>query len=183
MLRPDLVEKKLDIQAEICERNFRFLADNGFHIIFGGDDFASNDAPVYSPGVFHRFMLPALQRVAKACHACGSYFCFASDGNLWPVADDLFGISGVDAYYEIDRRAGMDLKSLRERFPNLTLLGNISSTDVATLTPEEVVAQTRECFDFASSTRGVIAGVSNYFVPGTPIENIRAVLDTIRLYR
>jgi len=171
MLRPDLVEKKLEIEAEICERNIRFLAKNDFHIIFGGDDFASNDAPVYSPRAFHRFMLPALKRVADVCQECDSFFCFASDGNLWPVADDLFGRSGVDAYYEIDRRAGMDLSTL------------INSTDVAMLTPEEVAAQTRECLDFARLTPGIIAGVSNYFVPGTPIENVMAVLDTIALYR
>jgi len=182
-LRPDLVERKLEIQAERCERNIRFLAENGFHYIFGGDDFASNDGPMYSPRIFRELMLPRLKRVADVCHECSSYFSFDSDGNLWPVADDLFGRSGIDSYHEIDRRAGMGLRELRERFPDLTLIGNINSTDVATLSPEEVAAQTLDCLEFAKSTTGVIVGASNYFVPGTPMENVMAVLETISEHR
>jgi uroporphyrinogen decarboxylase len=182
-LRPDLVERKLDLQLEHAVRNAHFLVDHGLPLVFGGDDFASNDGPMYSPRVFHRFMLPRLQRLTAACHAVGAFFSFDSDGNLWPVADDLFGRSGIDSYHEVDRRAGMDLAKLRRRFPQLTLIGNINSTDVATLSPAEVAAQTRDCLEFAKTTTGVIVGMSNYFVPGTPMENVHAVLDTIRAYR
>lgn len=183
ILRPDLVERKLEIQAETCERNIRFLAENGFHFIFGGDDFASNDGPMYSPRTFRELLLPRLKRVAGVCHECGSFFSFDSDGNLWPVANDLFGCSGIDSYHEVDRRAGMDLRKLRERFPRLTLIGNINSTDVATLSREEIVAQTLDCVEFAKTTTGVIVGASNYFVPHTPMENVMAVLETIHRYR
>jgi len=179
LLRPDLVERKLEIQAETCERNIRFLAENGFHYIFGGDDFASNDGPFFSPKIFRQLLFPRLKRVADVCHECGSYFSFDSDGNLWPVADDLFGRTGIDSYHEVDRRAGMDLRRLRERFPDLTLIGNINSTDVAMLSREEIVAQTLDCVEFAKETTGVIVGTSNYFVPGTPMENVMAVLETI----
>jgi len=178
-LRPDLVERSLDLQLRRAEANIRFLADHGFHFIFGGEDFATNDGPFYSPRVFRRVVLPRLQQLTSTCHACGSYFSFQSDGNLWPVADDLFGRSGIDSFHEIDRRAGMDMRLLRERFPRLTLIGNINSTDVAMLSPDEVAAQTRDCLAFAHATTGVIVGMSNYFVPGTPMENVHAVLDTI----
>ena len=67
----------------------------------------------------------------------------------------------VDGYQEIDRRAGVDLRDLRDRFPRLTLIGNINSTDAATLSREEVVAQTLNCVEFARSTTGMIAGMSN----------------------
>mgnify|MGYP001315443678 CR=1 FL=1 len=48
---------------------------------------------------------------------------YASDGNFWPVADDLFGAAKMDGYFEIDGRAGMDLRKQRKRFPDLTLMG------------------------------------------------------------
>ena len=179
LLRPDLVERDLDIQAEICERNIRFLAQNGFHYIFDGNDLASNDGPFFSPKVFREFLFPRLKLVADTFHECGSHFSFASDGNLWPVADDLFGRTGIDGYYEIDRRVGMDMRRLRERFPDLILIGNISSTEVAMLSREEIVAQTLDCMQFAKETTGVIVGVSNLVVPGTPMENITAMLETI----
>jgi len=179
ILRPDLVERFLDIQAEECVRNIRFLAKHGFHYIFGGGDFASNEGPMYSPKVFRELCLPRLKRVTDACHECGSIFSFNSDGNLWRVADDLFGNSGIDSYHEIDRRAEMDLRKLHEHFPKLVLIGNISSHSVHLDTREEIIAQTMSCLEEAKRSRGIIVGASNYFVPHTPIENVMAVIETI----
>ena len=65
-------------------------------------------------------MLPRLQKISRCCHDLGVYHLFASDGDLWPVADDLFGRSGIDGYYEIDKLAGMDLRRLREAQPQPT---------------------------------------------------------------
>ena len=126
--RPDLVERYLDCQAAAEIRRIEALASAGVKLMFGGGDFASNTGPFYSPRIFHDLVLPRLKRLAETCHRVGAYLLFASDGNLWAVADDLFGASGLDGYYEIDRLAGMDLRRLRERYPKLGLVaGNISS--------------------------------------------------------
>jgi hypothetical protein len=182
-LRPDLVARHLDIQVEQAVRRIGGLAQIGVKFIFGGGDFAANEGPFYSPKIFHELMLPRLQKIAKACHQHGMYYLFASDGNLWPVADDLFGHSGVDGYYEIDRRAGMDLRRLRERFPKLILIGNISSHTLHLGTKAEVVAETISCIKEAKRSGGVIVGVSNYMLPGTPAENLRAMMETINVMR
>ncbi len=182
-LRPDLIERYLDAQVEQQRRIIKFLAEHGFRFFFGGKDFAGNEGPFYSPRVFREIILPRLQQIAQIAHDYGGYLLFASDGNLWPVADDLFGASGIDGYYEIDRRAGMDLDELRRRFPNLTLIGNISTHTVARGTREQVVAETVSCLEMAKQHYGIIVGASNYFVPGTPIENVEAVLETIDQYR
>jgi hypothetical protein len=178
--RPDLVKRYLDVQVARAERQVPFLAGHGLTWLFGGGDMASNEGPMYSPRHFRELVLPRVCRLAEICHRHRCCFFFASDGNLWPVADALFGESGVDGYYEIDRRAGMDLRRLRERFPRLILLGNISSHTVHRERRDEVIQETRACLDEARQCRGVIAGLSNYFVPGTPIANVEAVLDTIR---
>jgi len=183
LLRPDLVERHLDLQVEYAARTVELLAGLGFRYIWGGGDFASNEGPMYSPRVFHELVLPRLRRICEICRRHGVRYLFASDGNLWPVADDLFGASGVDGYYEIDRRAGMDLLKLRERFPKLTLIGNISSHTVHLGTREEVVAETRACMEEARQAGGVIVGASNYFVPGTPPSNVEAMLEAIRELR
>ena len=44
-----------------------------------------------------------------------------SNGNL-PIADNLFGKSGVNSYYKIDRRDDMDLTKLIKRFSELVLI-------------------------------------------------------------
>jgi hypothetical protein len=183
LVRPDLVERHLDIQTEQAIRNAEFLVSLGFVYLFGGGDFASNEGPMYSPEHFRRLVVPRLKRVSDACHKLGAYHLFASDGNVWPVADGLFGASGLDGYYEIDRLAGMDLSRLRRRFPDLTLLGNISSRTVHLGAREQVVQEALSCIEEAKRSSGIIVGVSNYLVPGTPARNVAALIETIRQHR
>jgi len=182
-LRPDLIERYLDAQVEQQRRTIKYLSEHGFRFFFGGMDFAGNEGPFYSPQVFQEIVLPRLQQIVQIAHDCEAYLLFASDGNLWPVAEDLFGASGIDGYYEIDRRAGMDLGKLRQRFPDLALIGNISTHTVARGSREQVVAETVSCLEAAKQHHGIIVGASNYFVPGTPVENVEVVLETIDEYR
>jgi hypothetical protein len=181
--RPDLVARHLDVQAERGVRSMEGIAAAGVKMVFGGGDFAADHGPFYSPKAFHDLMLPRLKRITEACHKHGLYYLFASDGNLWPVADDLFGNSGVDGFYEIDGKAGMDLRKLRERFPHLVLIGNISSHTLHTGTKEDVIRETMSCLDEARRSRGIIVGVSNYILPGTPEENLWAMIETMKEYR
>jgi len=182
-LRPDLVGRLLDVLVERAVRQVAALLPLGLRYFFGGGDFAGNQGPMYSPRTFHELVLPRLQRLSEGIHRLGGKWLFASDGNLWPVADDLFGRSGVDGFYEIDSRAGMDLAALRERFPRLVLVGNLSSHILHRGTREEVIAQTRACVEVAKRTTGVIVGVSNMVMPGTPAENIEAMVRTLEALR
>ncbi|MBM4087665.1 MAG: hypothetical protein FJ272_22980, partial [Planctomycetes bacterium] len=182
-LRPDLVRRALAFQAERAARACPVMARVGLRFIQGGGDFASNSGPFYSPRAFHELTFPALKKVSDACHQHGLFHMFASDGNLWPVADDLFGAAGVDAFYEIDGRAGMDLAKLRQRFPHLTLLGNISSFILHRGTKAEVIAETRACLEAAKQYGSIIVGCSNQIVSQTPIENFWAMMDTLHKHR
>jgi hypothetical protein len=182
-LRPDLIGRSLAVQAEMSVRSMEGIANTGIRMIFGGGDFASNQGPFYSPKSFHELMLPNLIKISEACHKYGIYYLFASDGNLWPVADDLFGNSGVDGFYEIDGKAGMDLGKLREKFPHLTLIGNISSVTLHIGTKDDVINETLSCINEAKKSGGIIVGVSNAIVKGTPEENILAMVETMRKYR
>jgi hypothetical protein len=181
--RPDLIARYLDIEAERAIRSMSSIAAAGVKMLFGGGDFAADHGPFYSPQSFHDLMLPRLKRITEACHKHGLYYLFASDGNLWPVADDLFGNSGVDGFYEIDGRAGMDLRKLRERFPHLVLIGNISSHTLHRGTKEDVIRETMSCLGEARRSLGIIVGVSNYILPGTPEENLWAMIETMKEFR
>jgi uroporphyrinogen-III decarboxylase len=108
---------------------------------------------------------------------------FASDGDLWPVAEDLFGASGVDCFYEIDRRAGMDLRLLRERYPHLTLLGGIASETLHMGTKEEVVQETLSALEVAKELGSCIIGCSNQIVAPTPMANVEAMMETLHGWR
>jgi hypothetical protein len=182
-LRPDLVARHLDLQVEYARQTVPLLASLGFRYLFGGGDFASNDGPMYSPTAFRDLVLPRLQQVSEICHRHGCYHLFASDGNLWPVADDLFGRSGIDGYYEIDRRAGMDLRQLHDRFPGLTTIGNISSHTLHLGTSDDVRREVEEAAEEGKRFGRTVVGVSNYIVPGTPVENVVTMIETIARLR
>jgi hypothetical protein len=180
LLRPDLIRRHLAVQVERAARDIAFLAGHGFHYFFAGIDFAGNAGPMYSPQTFRELFLPSLKQVSELCHRHGGCHLFASDGDIWPVADELFLYAGIDGYYEIDRRAGMDLGRLRARYPHLALIGNVSSHTVHLGTRDEVIAEARSCLELAKRSGGIVVGASNYFVPGTPVENVWALIETIR---
>lgn len=123
--------------------------------------------------------MTGLKKVSEACHTHNVYHFFASDGNLWPVADILFGESGIAGYFEIDRKAGMDLAKLREQFPQLTLIGNLSSWTLSTGSVNDVENEVRSCMEMAGKYGGIVVGASNYVMPETPHENIDAMLNLL----
>ncbi|NPV07350.1 MAG: hypothetical protein HPY83_05215 [Anaerolineae bacterium] len=183
LLRPDLIERLLDAQVETARRNVAFLSPLGFTHFWGGTDFASNEGPMFSPRLLQEVFLPRFRKVTEICHQHGGLHFFASDGDLWPVADMMFGTGAVDGYFEIDGRAGMDLARLRERYPKLILIGNISSHTVHLGTKEQIVEEALRALEVAKASSGVIVGTSNYFVPHTPIDNVMTLLETIEQNR
>ncbi len=178
-LRPDLVARHFDAQAERAVRSVQPQKAVGLRLLAGGGDFASNKGPFYSPRFFHEVTLPRWKKIVDECHRHGCYALFASDGDLWPVADDLFGATGMDGFFEIDGRAGMDLRRLRERFPDLTLMGGVSSHTLHTGTPEQVIAETLDAIQAAKEFGSILVGCSNQVVSQTPPENFWAMVKTI----
>jgi len=182
-LRPDLVARYLATQATCAERNVALGASLGLTYAYGGGDFCSPRGPMYSPRAFHELMLPQLERISQACDAAGVLHGFASDGNLWPIADDLFGRSGVRFFYEVDSLAGMHLSRLRTTFPHLALLGGINSATLHQGTVAQVVDETRGALRAAHEHGGCIIGCSNQIVAGTPMANFWAMMETLEAER
>lgn len=182
-LRPDLVERYLEVQCVKALRTIEAAKDLPLPYHSGGGDFCGMHGPNYSPRVFHEMLLPRLQRMSGLAHEHGKFTIFATDGNVWPVADDLFGASGTDAFHEMDRRAGMDHWRLRRAYPRLTCFGNISSYTLHRGAKDEVVAECRDNAEAALELGGVVAGLSNYALPGTPPENLFAMIEALAEYQ
>ena len=180
---PAIVERYLDCVAEGAIRRLPFAKMHGADLIWAGGDLAGSRGPLYSPDVLRNLLLPRLRRITAKCRELDLPYVFRSDGNLWRVADDLLGASGIAGYGEIDIEAGMDIGELRARFPRLVLWGNVSCSSVLHRgSVQDVIRATQECID---KTRGVghIVGSSNSCVRGTPTANILAMFETARQYR
>ncbi|MGI6544129.1 MAG: uroporphyrinogen decarboxylase family protein [Limnochordia bacterium] len=183
ILRPDLVGRILDAKVKTAVKNIKVQAQMGIRYLHGGGDFAGKHGPMYSPQVFHDLMLPRLQQVSAACKEHGCYHLFASDGDLWPVADDLFGKSGVEGFYEIDKDCGMDLRRLRQRFRHLTLLGGISSARLHRGTRQDVEDEVMSALTVAKEEGSILVGCSNMVVPETPYENFMYMMELLHKHR
>ncbi|MFZ4694538.1 MAG: uroporphyrinogen decarboxylase family protein [Verrucomicrobiia bacterium] len=176
-LEPDLVRRKLGIQAEFGVRLAEALAASGLpRVMLGGGDMADNRGPVYSVKCFREVVLPAYRRLLSRCAELGIHYAFRSDGNLWPVADLLFGEAGCPGYGETDRDAGMKLGDLRKRFPRLVVWGNVPSSLLQRGTVAQVKEECRRILDESGGT-GYFQGCSNAIIIGTPPANVEAMFS------
>lgn len=178
-LHPDLFARLLMARAQMLAQQIPALAQAGLEVNITGGDFCSARAPCVSPDTFRHIVVPALKHHVEACHKHGMFYFYNSDGNFWPVAEDMFNTAGVDGWLETDRSAGMDLRRLRERFPHATIQGNIRVQVVHRGNPDDVRREVRECMQVAHDLGGIIVGTSNLIMPGTPPENIETLLKTI----
>jgi len=182
-IAPGLVAGELDRQVEQGLADLDLAAEIGADVIHSGGDFCLNSGPVYSPQTFDRLILPRLKKLVARCNELGLKYVFRTDGLTWPVADSLFGESGVHGYGEIDYSAGMRLNELRERFTKLTLFGNLDCGGALIFgTEQEVRAAVRENIEETGGI-GHILGSSNCIMPETPVENYLAMLDEAARFR
>lgn len=182
MLEPDLVGEHLSRQADRAVAAMPLLADMGVHVLNGGLDICYNNGPAYSPRTFERVVLPQLQRITAAAHEAGLYYIYRTDGDTWPIADLLFVRSGADAAGEIDYQAGMRLSEMREKMPELVLVGNVDCAGpLVARTPDDVRAQTLECLEATGGMRHVMSA-SNMVMPGTPTANYLAMVETTHAF-
>ncbi|MBN1459104.1 MAG: hypothetical protein JXA57_06180 [Armatimonadetes bacterium] len=179
--QPSLVERYLDAVTEQALVQIPALPKFGVSVLWAGGDLASNSGPLYSPAMFRRLLLPRLQRITEAVHEAGLVYVFRTDGNVWPIAEDLFVASGIDGYGEIDNDAGMDLAEIATSFPHLTLWGGISCGRTLALgDPASVREETRRVMEVCKPGGGLIFGSSNSIHTGVPTENFLAMQEAAR---
>lgn len=177
VLAPEAVGRYLMAQAVIGAKNCDAAHAVGIRVLAGGGDFASSKGPFYSPASYQALWTPAIQHVTARAHGNGQFHKYASDGNLWPVADALF--PHIDGYYELDELAGMDLRRLRQEYPHLVLFGGVNSQTLHQGSTAQVVAEVERAMAAAHEFGGIVVGCSNQIVAGTPPANVQAMQSTI----
>ena len=149
--------------------------------VFIGEDMAYKTGPMTSPAFLRQQYWPRFRRIVDAYHQRGIKVIFHSDGNLWPVLDDLVA-TGIDGLNPLEVAAGMDPVLLRQRYPRLLLFGGISySTLLVSACPEEIAQVTRATIEKASP--GYFVGSDTELGNDVPLANAIAMIETARTYR
>lgn len=176
LLEPGAVGDVLDCQLEIALAQAEGLAAHGIAAMLGGGDMADKNGPMYSPRIFRELVLPRLKVLAARCNELGVHYVWRTDGNIWLVGDMIFREAGVPGCGEVDYEASMTMTGLRQRYPRLVVWANASGDRIRRGTYEQVYQHCTQILT-ASEGRGYFHGCSNTVLPGTPPENVWAMMQ------
>lgn len=188
LLYPDEVDEVFDRGTDIAIMNFRkyweeFGSDIDI-IYICGTDFGSQNSLMMSPETFRDHYLPYYRKMndwihthttwKTLKHSCGAVY------DLIPLLIE----SGFDALNPVQcSAAGMDPVKLKENFGKDILFwgGGVDTQKVLPFgTPEEVRAQVLQRLEIFSKGGGYIFNTIHNIQPNTPIENIAAMVETVK---
>jgi len=165
----------LDVTKRILE-----IADGAIDLAFTADDIAGQDGLLLSLPMWEQNIKPYHQRLTKLIHDFGVKVVYHSDGNVMPAVAGLIDM-GVDVLQALQFSArGMDPVALKDTYGDrLCFQGGIS---VQTTLPfgavEDVRREVRDRIQVLGSGGGYILSPSHTIMPGTPAENVIAMLET-----
>jgi len=183
---PVLVEAVLDrveaIQTEMMTRFFERAAAY-LDLVFVSDDIAGQQSLLISPAMWRRHLQPRLVRWCELIHSYGLKVFYHTDG----AAERLIGPlieSGIDVLNPIQHACpGMERTALKETYGDRVIFhGGVDNQSVLPFgTPEDVRAETERCLETLGAGReGYVCCSCHNVQPGTPLENIFAMIDTVQ---
>jgi Uroporphyrinogen-III decarboxylase len=185
LAEPDFLDAALDkidaLQTVMLERLLTELKDE-LDIVFISDDMGMQDRMLISLESWERHFKPRLKTWCDLIHRHGKKVLYHTDGASAPIVPGLIEC-GVDILNPIQHVCpGMDRESLKKQFGNdLIFHGGIENQKTLPLgTPKDVAAETRKCMETLGKGGGYICSSCHNVQAGTPVENILAMINTVK---
>jgi hypothetical protein len=175
-----VVEKLLDMYTRWSAKVIEHINELGFDFIWCFDDIAYKTGLMFSPQVFREVFL---QRMKLPADACKLPWIFHSDGNLMPVIDDLLTL-GMNGLHPIEPGA-MDIENVKIKYgKQVCIVGNIDLHYTLTRgTADEVEQEVKDRIEKIGKGGGYIISSSNSITSYCKVENVRAMINSIKKYR
>ncbi|MCP4311437.1 MAG: hypothetical protein GY790_09270 [Bacteroidetes bacterium] len=181
---PDLVHEMVDSFVDWALGAAKLAVDSGGVDVFQiSDDWGGSNGLLISPEHFSEFFMKPFTRLVQGLKALGTPVLMHNDGQIWDVLDDLVA-SGINGYHPVEKSAGMDLKVVKEKYAGrICPVGNVNNkTTMVTGTPEQVVAEVKECIDIAAPGGGYIIATDHSLHDDIPAENVYAFIEAVHKY-
>lgn len=181
---PDLIDRVNQTVLDYNLRSIKNQIELGADVLAITGDFALTKGPMVSPKHTARFLTPATKKQVELGHESGVPVFKHTDGNLWQIIDLLVD-TGIDGLHPIDPMADMDLGEVRQKYPDLCLMGNVNcGATLCWKSPEEVRQEVKECITKAGYGGNVryICMSSNSIHSGVKPENYVAMVKALREY-
>jgi len=181
--RPDFVDAITRQVTDYCLELIDLAADVGAHVAIIDDDMADKNNPMFSPRHYRSLIKPRHVELVDHAHARGLQIALHSDGNLWPLLEDLVD-AGFDGLNPLEPQAGMDLAGVKAAWGDrICLIGNIDCGELlchgTTAQVEEAVAQ---AIEDAAPGGGYILCDSNSIHPGVDPDNFITMMRAARRF-
>lgn len=152
----------------------------GVDIVSFPEDLGMQIGPMLSPDNFKKYIKPSYQRMMKTVRDKGLPVHMHSDGDIRLLADDIVD-SGVVAINLQDLVNGVDW--IRDRFRGKICVDlDIDRQNVTVFgTPKEIDELIRYEVESLACPDGGLTMVFGLY-PGTPLENVKAVMDAMERY-
>jgi len=141
------------------------------------DDLSYGSGPMIDPKVYRKYVFPWYDELAALAKKQGLLFFFHSDGNIWPIMEDLVSI-GFDAIHPIDPTS-MDIREVKAKAgKKIGIMGNIHTDLLARGTAEEVREVTKKTIRDIAPGGGFALGSGNSVPNWARFENYQAMRET-----
>jgi uroporphyrinogen decarboxylase len=174
------LNRLIDMLTLFSEGIVRRYLDLGVAMMCYPEDLGAQTGPLISPELFRRFIRPMYERLAAPARPAGRLVHMHSDGNIRPLAEDLLAV-GVDALNLQDLVNGVDwiAANLKGR---VCIDLDVDRQHVTRFgTPEQIDALLRNEVETLGSREGGLMMIYGLY-PGTPVENVEAVMDAMERY-
>ena len=150
--------------------------------VYMGGDLADERTTLMSPKHFRTFVQPYEKEIVDCAHRHGYKFVKHTDGNLWPILDDLVA-AGFDSLHPIQPQC-MDIGEVKRRVAGkMCIEGNIDIREILPFgTVDQVVDEVKRIITVAAPGGGYILGSSNSIMPGLNPHNVIAMYEAARKY-
>lgn len=175
------MEELLDNLQEICLNIIDSLLDLcGDQIDAVGltEDAGAENNMIIGPDLWREMIKPRLKRIYSRIKRAGKKCYFHSCGCIRPIIPDLIEI-GIDMLQPLQPEA-MDIFELKREFGrDICLVGGISTQKTLPFgTSSEVIREVNLCLEKMAAGGGYILAPAKPILPGVPVENAVALIDS-----
>jgi uroporphyrinogen-III decarboxylase len=150
--------------------------------IYFWEDMAYKNGPLISPKAFREFMTPYYREVIDHCRAETDIRRFGvdTDGNCWLLIP-LFMEVGINILFPFEVQAGMDIREVRQKFPDLVIMGGIDKRVFYDgRSKDEMRKEIADKVPFMLKHGGYIPGFDHDVPPEVSLENFNFYLELVR---
>jgi uroporphyrinogen decarboxylase len=183
MDEPDMVEEIFRVSTDFHKVAVEKMASAGADAIFVCEDLGFNDGIFAPPDIYRKYLFPYLSSLIDEIRIKNVPVLLHSCGNVNEVLDDLAGF-GISALHPLQRKARMDIESVRKRYgTKLCLIGNIDATDtLAYGSVREIENEVRNTIDIAGKDGAYVLASDSDYHDGIPPKNFIAMVNAARRF-